>query len=83
MDQTNYSTRHLFQGNFSCHVWNDAGDGEYVYNISVYALPSIVNFTQIQTMVKVTEATNFSIECPANGVPFPKVREFNFFVMVQ
>lgn len=66
-------TASLLLGNFSCHVSNDAGDGEYSYELVVYTLPSIANITQNQTIISAIESRNVSIECPAYGVPTPKV----------
>lgn len=63
-------------GNFSCHVWNNAGDSKYIYELIVYKSPIIENFTQNQTFINVIESKNISIECLANGVPTPKVLFF-------
>lgn len=59
-------------------MWNEAGDGEYIYELIVYTLPTIVNVTQFQPIVNVIETRNFIIDCPAVGTPAPKVRNSIF-----
>lgn len=54
-------------------MWNAAGDSKYVYELIVYTSPIIESKIQNQTTINVTESANVSIECPANGVPTPKV----------
>lgn len=64
----------IILGNFSCHVWNAAGDGNYIYDLIVYTTPIIENVThQNQTSINVIESTNVLLECRAIGTPTPKV----------
>lgn len=62
----------FFEGNFTCHVENEAGSNEYTYEIIIYLPPIEVNANQTHT-IDVIPTTNISLDCPANGIPPPKV----------
>ncbi|XP_055324358.1 hemicentin-1-like [Sitodiplosis mosellana] len=59
-------------GNYTCRVSNEAGQNEYTYQISVHYSPVIQNSSINDTIIDVTLATNFSIDCQASGFPLPK-----------
>lgn len=62
------------RGKYLCHVSNEAGDNEYVFDVVVYDPPSIRDKTLNQTTVDVIEGTDFTAICQVNGYPAPDVR---------
>lgn len=68
----------IFKGNFTCHVDNEAGSNEYTYEIIIYSPPMKLNgnaYNQNHTF-DVIAATDFSLYCPVEGIPAPKVRTY-------
>lgn len=65
----------FFAGNFTCRAENQAGSNEYTYEIVVYSPPTriIGAASELNHTIDIMVAANFSLDCPVQGIPAPKV----------